>query len=594
MLGLRADDIGLHFSRFYLANLVEQFIVFSFSYFCISIFRDFALASLLGNSLYTFFSFSTGFFQQLDSAPVYVRWIQKISFLTYQYRILAANEFSNNEYKCAPIPQCYGNIILNQLGIKVDDFEEPFLAMCIIAIVFWTLAVMILMIRPKTSVEHAKAIAKPSNAANQEMHTRMQSLSKTTKAPRVTVELKNVTVELLQKTLKPATGESKPNRKILLDNVSARFPSKSLSIIIGGSGTGKSTLLSILAARSLNYGAMSKLKKFGDMLFDGTKKTTRSEINSICAFVRQDDASLLPALTARETLYYQAQLRLPESWTKQEKQGRAEEILGMLGLRHCADTLVGHETLKGLSGGEKRRLSIGVQILTDPSILVIDEPTSGLDAFTAHHIMMSLKSMADAGRTIICSIHQPRSDIFPIFDNLMILTNGGRVAYSGPRLNIFPFFESIGFTLPNHTNPCDYLLDICSIDLRSADAESKSKDRVEKILAKWNQVKESHIKEKTVSPMGSSELSVANDEQVRKCQAPFHIAFPVLFNRSILNTKRQPILLFSRIMQVVSLGVIQALFYARQGDGQVSVQNKIGVIQQTLATFFVGYYFLIT
>ena len=132
------------------------------------------------------------------------------------------------------------------------------------------------------------------------------------------------------------------------------------------------------------------------------------------------------------------------------------------------------------------------------------------------------------------------------------------------------------------------MLDICSIDLRSADAEVESRTRVEKILMKWNEVKASNVEEKSVSPMGSSEFSIDDDDESRRVQAPFYIAFPVLLNRSILNTRRQPILLFSRIMQVVSLGVIQALFYARQGDGQVSVQNKLGVIQQTLATFFVG------
>jgi hypothetical protein len=120
------------------------------------------------------------------------------------------------------------------------------------------------------------------------------------------------------------------------------------------------------------------------------------------------------------------------------------------------------------------------------------------------------------------------------------------------------------------------------------DAETQSKNRVEKILAKWNEAKASTVDDKGVSPMSSSEFSIADEEEVRRVEAPFHIAFPVLFTRSVLNTRRQPILLFSRIMQVVSLGAIQALFYARQGDGQVSVQNKLGVIQQTLATFFVG------
>ena len=161
----------------------------------------------------------------------------------------------------------------------------------------------------------------------------------------------------------------------------------------------------------------------------------------------------------------------------------------------------------------------------------------------------------------------------------------------GPRVDIFSFFSSLGYILPNHTNPSDYLLDICSIDLRTAEAESESRKRVEAILYRWNKfIKE----ERPVSLVSASESSIPDsNEEIQRNQAPFTIAFPVLFSRSILNTRRQPILVFSRIMQVVSLGVIQALFYARQGNGQVSVQNKIGVIQQTLAIFFVGYFITI-
>lgn len=132
-------------------------------------------------------------------------------------------------------------------------------------------------------------------------------------------------------------------------------------------------------------------------------------------------------------------------------------------------------------------------------------------------------------------------------------------------------------------------MDTCSIDLRSAHAEEESKERVEKILKKWKEFKTAGLKERSVSPIGSAEFSVGEkDEEVKRVQAPFATAFPVLLSRSILNTRRQPVLLFSRIMQVVSLGVIQALFFARQGNDQVSIQNKIGVIQQTLATFFIG------
>jgi ABC-type multidrug transport system ATPase subunit len=325
-------------------------------------------------------------------------------------------------------------------------------------------------------------------------------------------------------------------------------------------------------------------------LFNGFEENDPAKIASICSFVRQDDSALLPALTARETLHYAAHLRLPAYWSKEEKEARAEEVLGTLGLRHCADTVVGNELLKGLSGGEKRRLSIGVQMLTDPSVLVIDEPTSGLDAFTAHHIMVTLKHIAEAGRTIICSIHQPRSDIFAIFDNIIILTNGGRIAFAGPNRKMVKYFSTMGHELPLHTNPSDFILDLCSIDLRSEEAEKTSRLRVEKFNENWQEHK-NELPFDSIDELEEGEEEAITSPALKSLTrnvTPFYIGFPALLSRSFLNTRRQPMLVASRVLQVAFLGVIQAMFYARQGYGQVSVQNRIGVIQQTVSTLYIG------
>jgi ABC-type multidrug transport system ATPase subunit len=149
----------------------------------------------------------------------------------------------------------------------------------------------------------------------------------------------------------------------------------------------------------------------------------------------------------RETLRYSATLRLRNLSTA-KRNSRAEEVLRMLGLKSCADNLVGGELIKGISGGEKRRLSLAVELLGDPAVLICDEPLSGLDAFTAGNIMQTLSEIASTGRTVIVSVHQPRSDIWNTFDNVLVLVKGGRVAYAGPRTEILDSLEESGNVCP--------------------------------------------------------------------------------------------------------------------------------------------------
>ena len=176
-------------------------------------------------------------------------------------------------------------------------------------------------------------------------------------------------------------------------------------------------------------------------------------IRSLTSYVVQDDTALLPSLTVRETLHYAAILRLPRHISKENKINRAEHVLSQLGLRHCADTLIGSEFVRGISGGERRRVSIAIQVLTDPRILVLDEPTSGLDGKTAHDIIELLQSLAQGGVTIICTVHQSRSDFFPMFGNVVLLTTGGRIIYSGMAKDMIPYFCNAGYECPMFANP---------------------------------------------------------------------------------------------------------------------------------------------
>jgi len=157
------------------------------------------------------------------------------------------------------------------------------------------------------------------------------------------------------------------------------------------------------------------------------------------------------------------------------KKRSVRRILNLLGLRKSADTKIGDIRLKGISGGEKRRVSIGIEMISDPSIVFLDEPTSGLDSVTATSVCEAMRSLAQSGKIVIATIHQPSSKIFHLFDDLLLLS-GSKVAYHGPLEKTASHFEDCGYPCPQHYNPADFYLDILD-DPRKSEliAESQGK-----------------------------------------------------------------------------------------------------------------------
>jgi len=181
---------------------------------------------------------------------------------------------------------------------------------------------------------------------------------------RVDVELVDLALEIYKPS--PRFGEGVTLN--VLRSVSAKFQAGELNIILGPSGSGKSSLLNTMARR-LHSSLFTRYRTSGRMLFNGVQPTDK-EVRSLCSYVTQDDGALLSYLTVRETLRFAAGLRLPRWMSKEEKVKRAEDVLLKMGLKDCADVLVGSELLKGISGGEKRRVSIAIQVLTEPQILM--------------------------------------------------------------------------------------------------------------------------------------------------------------------------------------------------------------------------------
>ncbi|CAL5423739.1 unnamed protein product [Camellia sinensis] len=231
--------------------------------------------------------------------------------------------------------------------------------------------------------------------------------------------------------------------------------------IMGPSGSGKSTLLHSLAAKrgtdigSSNTGRLSgNVIMTGNVLINGKK---RSLHYGVAAYLTQED-TLLGSLTVRETITYSAHLRLPtKNMSKEKINGIIEGTLTEMGLQDCADHLIGNWHLRGISGGEKKRLSIALEILTRPHLLFLDEPTSGLDSASAFFVTQILRNIAHDGRTVISSIHQPSSEVFALFDDLFLIS-GGETVYFGEAKMAVETVLCVGYPCPSRRSPSDHFL----------------------------------------------------------------------------------------------------------------------------------------
>lgn len=244
------------------------------------------------------------------------------------------------------------------------------------------------------------------------------------------------------------------NGKQILSGIQGLAVPGQITAIMGASGAGKTTFLDILARKN------KRGDVHGDFYVNG-EKVIDKEYRNVIGFVDQDD-TMLPTLTVHETIMTSALLRLPRDMGTSAKEQRVLDVEKQLGITHIKDQLIGSEegNGRGISGGEKRRVGIACELVTSPSILFLDEPTSGLDAFNAFNVVECLVTLAKTyNRTVVFTIHQPRSNIVALFDYLVLLAKG-RTVYSGPFSSCQSYFDQIGYSCPPGFNIADYLVDL--------------------------------------------------------------------------------------------------------------------------------------
>jgi len=295
--------------------------------------------------------------------------------------------------------------------------------------------------------------------------------------------------------------------------------------------------------------------------------------------VQQDDV-ILATMTVREAITMAALLRLPRTMSLESKLARVQQVIDLLHLQKCAENVIGSTLIKGISGGERKRVAIAMVMITNPSILLLDEPTSGLDAFTAYSICTTLKNVARTGRTVAATIHQPSSDIFHLFDDLVLLSEG-YVIYHGPAEHMVPYFAKIGFQCPRYTNPADYLFMSILNDAKKMAEEGEKKGqtneeqttRLAQLADQWLQSSEQtkNVIEIVKTPVqGGFKVSDVLE------RAPFTTQFYLLAQRAFRNAWRNKLMLKGRFAQTLFLSILMGLIYLQLGHDQRGVQDREG------------------
>ncbi|XP_047977057.1 ABC transporter G family member 15-like [Salvia hispanica] len=358
--------------------------------------------------------------------------------------------------------------------------------------------------------------------------------------------------------LLPNSGNG-PTRRLLNGLTGFALPGRIMAVM-GPSGSGKSTFLDSLAGRLSGNVVTS-----GNVLLNG--KIKKSLHYGIVAYVSQEDV-VLGSLTVKESIAYSAALRLP---SKQETAELIENTIAELGLEDCADHLIGNWHLRGISGGEKKRLSIALEIITQPHLLFLDEPTTGLDSASAFFVAQSLRSIARRRRTIITTIHQPSTEVFSLFDDLLLLSSGQTV-YFGEAAPALEFFAEAGFPCPHTRSPSDHYLRCINADFDDVKIIGTTAEIRAKLLHKYQNSKLAERVRAKIKHFSVTEGLVY--EESRGSHARWRKQLMVLIKRSFTNMSRDFGYYWLRILIYIVVSLCVGSVFHDVGSGYHAIMAR--------------------
>jgi len=437
--------------------------------------------------------------------------------------------------------------------------------------------------RKKKKKNDDDAVDGGEGSSNSRSFVKASSTTHTHKGISITWRNLNYTVTIGNK-------KKRVQKKVLDDMTGAAMPRHFIALM-GPTGSGKTSLLNCLSGRiPKKDGTLT-----GEILVDGKERNEKIYRSRQVAYVMQEEL-LFPHLTVMETFMLHAKLRLPQSMGIEEKTRMVKSLILELGLKAVENSKIGRPGgfPRGLSGGERKRANIGIEMVANPEALFLDEPTSGLDSFQAQNVVRALQDLAAHGRTVVCTIHQPRSSIFKLFDQLLLISEG-RMLYIGDSDKAVEYFAKLSFKCPDLTNPADFFMDITSMDRRSEVAEKNSRDRLRLFASKCEERELGENAVKLAGAMNSSLFGGGNssdtsnnrrkksddDSLVNEYQgrgANWFQQFALLMDRSLREQKRNVIGIFVPIVIDVIYALILSALYRDLGKDQQGVQDRIGCL----------------
>ncbi|KAH7619174.1 hypothetical protein Ndes2526B_g06126 [Nannochloris sp. 'desiccata'] len=388
--------------------------------------------------------------------------------------------------------------------------------------------------------------------------------------------------------------------KEILKGISGHCRAGRILAILGQSGAGKSTFLDILACNPTPGGKIE-----GEVLVDGIPRRA-SQFRKAACYVMQRDV-LQASATVRESILTSALLKLPMSMTRKDKEARVDSVLKELGLTECQHVRIGDELLgmKGVSGGQRRRVSIGIELIKDPKAIFLDECTSGLDSEMAVSLVGTLKNLAARmQKTIVLTIHQPNSLITSKFDDFMLLA-GGELVYFGEWEGAVPFFDAAGLQCPQFTNPTDFFLN-CLQEQSNVDTlveQQRRNGASSTLLQGGHQDEEAAVAAKNggvsssaaaaaaaaaknggvsssaaaaAAAAATSGIDAGKEVQATYPEVPGWYQTCVLTQRSYRNYIRNPAMLFSETAQYVFMGLFVGLMYLQLNNSvETGVNDRL-------------------
>ncbi|EAR86639.2 ABC-2 family transporter protein (macronuclear) [Tetrahymena thermophila SB210] len=395
------------------------------------------------------------------------------------------------------------------------------------------------------------------------------SLQAEKKSHSIDISFKNVSYSVIQK---------QGVHKNILKNLTGVMKSGEITAILGPSGGGKTSLLNILSGKIVNG---KNISLTGQIMANG-QTFSNQDFTKFSGYVMQNDI-LLDFFTVREAIQFAADLKV--NGTAEKKKQRVNEIIKILKLERCQNTLIGGEHVKGISGGERKRVNIACELISDPQVLFLDEPTSGLDSFTSFLVIKLLKDYAQQqNKNVIMSIHSPNKDIWDLFDNAIFMSQG-RFVYQGKAKNINHFFDQQGFFCPKNMCKPDYYMS----QISATNAE-KNPHILPGLFSQYDNQIECEMQESV------SKIEIANKYTVNQYdfyQAPFLQQVKHVAIRNLIKIRRDPLILKSELIQTVFNALLFGLIFLNLNElGNETtlreINNRNGILFLDIMSMFMS------